>query len=267
MVDYMTKFDQGMIGVAAHSKRSPDKPALIINDAVITWSELERKTNALANALLQLGLSPGDRIAILFYNSFELLQAWSAAGKIAVTPIAMNYRFKEDELAYIINDSESKLLIYGHEFEEVIGAAKSKLTVPSLTYVCAGGSSSSGVLDLDELMKRADDSPPQVETGSHGVASGLAYTSGTTGRPKGVFKTSKNKLNSLLAYAYYFESAHDDIHLVAAPLYHGAPSSWASFSLILGNTLIIMPRFDAENFLHLIQVGDDKLERMGSRTG
>jgi len=253
MADYTSMFDSAMIGVASHAKRRPHEPALIMNDVVVTWSELDKKTNALGNALLQLGVCQGDRIAILFYNSPEILQAWSAAGKIGVTPVALNYRFKGDELSYIIKDSGAKVLLYGHEFEPVISDAKSKLTGLSVTYVCSGGSPSPGVLDLEELMKKADDAPPQIETDSRGVASSLIYTSGTTGRPKGAFKTSKNRLNNLLAYAHYFESTHDDIHLVAAPLYHAAPYGWAAFSLILGNPLIIMPRFDAENFLRLIQ--------------
>lgn len=253
MIDFTKKFDPERLGIATHARRSPDRPALIMNDVIVPYGELDRRTNALANALLQLGIEPGDRISILMHNSPEILQAWSAAGKIAVTPIALNYRFKEDELAYIVNDSECKLLIYGHEFEEVLGAAKPKLTVPSLTYICSGGSPSPGVLDLHEVIMRAADTPPQVETGSHGVASSLVYTSGTTGRPKGVFRKSKNRLNSLLGYAYNFESTYDDTHLVAGPLYHAAPYAWALFSLILGNTVVIMPRFDAEDFLRLIQ--------------
>ncbi len=253
MIDFTEKFDPERLGIATHARRSPDRPGLIMNDVTVTYKELDRRTNALANALLQLGIEPGDRISILMHNSPEILQAWSAAGKIAVTPIALNYRFKEDELAYIINDSESRLLIYGHEFEEVLGAAKPKLTVGSLTYICSGGSPSPGVPDLDELIRKAADTPPQVETGSHGVASSLVYTSGTTGRPKGVFRRSKNRLNSLLGYAYNFESTYDDTHLVAGPLYHAAPYAWALFSLILGNTVVIMTRFDAENFLRLIQ--------------
>jgi acyl-CoA synthetase (AMP-forming)/AMP-acid ligase II len=253
MIDFMAKFDPERIGIANHARRNPDRPALVMNDVTVTYKELDRRTNALANGLLERGIEPGDRISILMHNSPEILEAWGAVGKIAATPIALNYRFKEDELAYIINDSESKLLIYDHEFEEVVGAAKSKLTVPSLIYICPGGSPSSGVLDLDELIRKSSDTPPQVETGSHGVASSLVYTSGTTGRPKGVFKNSKNRLNTLLGYASIFESTYDDTHLVAGPLYHAAPYAWALFSLILGNTVVIMPRFDAENFLHLIQ--------------
>jgi long-chain acyl-CoA synthetase len=253
MTDYTSKFDSKMIGVASHAQQNPQKPALVMNNIVVTWRELDKKTNALGNTLLQLGVSPGDHIAMLFYNSPEILQVWSAAGKIGVTPVGLNYRFKQDELAYVINNSESKLLLYSYEFEEVISAVKSKINVPSLRYISFGGPTSSESLDIKKLLNKADDTPPQIDTGARGVASSLTYTSGTTGRPKGVFKTSKNRLNNLLGYAYYFESTYDDTHLVAAPLYHAAPYAWAAFSLILGNTLIIMPRFDSENFLSLIQ--------------
>lgn len=253
MIDFTKKFDPDRIGIATHAKRVPDRAALIMNDRVLTFEELDRRTNALANALLQLGIEPGDRISILMHNSPEIMQAWGAAGKAALIPIALNYRFKEDELAYIINDSESKALIYGQEFERVVNASRPKLTIPPLVYICLGGSSSPDVLDLDEMIRKAPDAPPQIETDSRGVAPSLVYTSGTTGRPKGVFKKSRNRLNTLLGYAYIFESTYDDTHLVAGPLYHAAPYAWAAYSLILGNTIVIMPRFDAQEFLRLIQ--------------
>ena len=253
MTDYVEKYDPERIGIPANAGRTPDRAALIMDDQVVTFEELESKTNALANAFLGLGIEPGDRISILLHNSPEILEAWSAAGKISVTPIALNYRFKEDELAYIINDSESRVLIYGHEFEQVVNATRAKLTVPPLVYICLGGSRVPGVLDLDEIIKGAPDTPPQVKSDASGVASSLIYTSGTTGRPKGVFRKSRTRLNSLLAYANLFETTHDDTHFVAGPLYHSAPYAWAVFSLILGNTVVIMPRFDAEEYLRLIQ--------------
>jgi len=252
MIDYLKQFDTERLGIATHARRHPDKPALIMGDAVITYRELDTDTNALANALLGLGIVPGDRIGVLFHNGPEILISWSAAGKIGATPIAVNYRFKADELSYIINDSESRLLIYGAEFEDTVCAAKPKLTNRSIKYVRPGGGSPE-TFDLDELTRNASDAAPEVETGSHGVASSLIYTSGTTGKPKGVVRSSKNRLNSLLGYAYNFESTYDDVHLVAGPLYHAAPYAWAAFSLILGNTVIIMPRFDAEAFLRLVE--------------
>jgi long-chain acyl-CoA synthetase len=253
MIDYTRKFDPDRIGIATHAKRTPERAALIMGDVAVTFEELDRRTNALANALLERDIRPGDRISILMHNSPEIMQAWGAAGKAGITPIALNYRFKAGELSYIINDSESKALIYESEFEEVVNEARPKLTVPQMTFICNGGSRSSDVLDIAEVIRSASDTPPKTETDPSGVASSLVYTSGTTGRPKGVFRKSKNRLNSLLGYAYIFETTHDDTHLVAGPLYHAAPYAWAAFSLILGNTVIIMPRFDPESFLGLVQ--------------
>ena len=253
IIDFTENFDMERIGLANQARINPDRPALIMNDEVITYLEFDRLTNALGNVLLGLGVEPGDRAAILFHNSPRIMAAWAAVGKIAAIPIALNYRFKEDELAYIINDSESKVLIYGHEFEGLVKAAKPKLTVPAMTFVRSGQAHSSQVPDLDELLGKSSAAPPEVETGAHGIASSLVYTSGTTGRPKGVFRSSRNRLNTLLGYAYNFESTYDDVHIVAGPLYHSAPYAWAAFSLILGNTVVIMPRFDAEEFLRLVQ--------------
>lgn len=250
-MDFTTKFDLERIGIAKNAERQPDKPALIMDDVKVTFGELDKVTNALAHAFLEIGIKPGDRIAMLFYNSPEILKIWTAAGKISVTPIALNYRFKADELAFIINDSQSRLLIYSAEFDEVVAAARPKFTDTALRFIRWGKNPPPGVLALGELIENAPKSPPEVQSEAHGVASSLIYTSGTTGRPKGVVRGIQNRLNSLLGYAYTFESTYDDTHLVAGPLYHSAPYAWAAFSLILGNTVVIMPGFDAENFLRL----------------
>jgi long-chain acyl-CoA synthetase len=253
MIDFVSKFDAERLGIPNHARNTPDKPALIMNEASISFGALERRTNSLANGLLHLGVAPGDRVAVLMHNSPELIEVWSAAGKIGVTPIAVNYRFKEDELAYIVNDSGSRALIFGQEFESVVMTARPKITAPARIYISSGDSSLAGVFDLADLFEKWPPTPPQIGMNFHGVSSGLIYTSGTTGRPKGVFKTSKSRLNTLLGYAHVFESTYDDTHLVAGPLYHSAPYAWAAFSLLLGNPLVIMPRFDAEDFLRLIE--------------
>ena len=251
-MDFTKMYDPNRVGIANHAKDQPDKPALIMNDRAVTFRQLHEDTNAFSNALLGLGVGPGDRISVLFHNSPEILKAWTAAGKISVTPIALNYRFRADELSYIINDSESKALIYGSEFEDVVREATSRFADPNVLLIRNGGPVPSGVLDFEEMIANASHEPPPAQSGTYGVASSLIYTSGTTGRPKGVVRGSKNRLNSLLGYAYTFETGYDDTHLVAGPLYHSAPYAWAAFSLILGNTVVIMPRFDAENFLRLI---------------
>jgi fatty-acyl-CoA synthase/long-chain acyl-CoA synthetase len=253
MINFIEKFDPERIGVANHAKATPDKAALVMGDIRVSYGQLHTSTNQLANSLLRIGIKPGDRIALMMHNSPEILRAWTAAGKIAATPIAMNYRFKADELAYIVNDSESRALIYGHDLAKVVAEAKPRLQVPDVRFVCSGDPPLPGDLNLENLLETGAVTPPEVQPATHAVASSLAYTSGTTGRPKGVVRSSKNRLNTLLGYAHTFESTYDDIHLAAGPLYHAAPFGWAAYSLILGNTVVIMPRFDAEDFLRLIE--------------
>ncbi|MBU2550864.1 MAG: AMP-binding protein [Proteobacteria bacterium] len=254
MINYVEKFDANRIGMANHAKNIPDRMALIMNDRSFTYLEFDKMTNSLANALINEGIAPGDRVAILMHNSPEIMACWAAVGKVAGTPIALNYRFREDELAYIVNDSESRALIYGEEFEDIVERAKPKLEVPSIIYIRQGGATpTDGTLKLETLIEQAPDNTPDTVTHAHQVASSLVYTSGTTGRPKGVFRNSSNRLNTLLSYAYNFESTYDDVHLVAGPLYHSAPYGWAAFSLMLGNTVVLMPRFDAEEFLRLTE--------------
>jgi long-chain acyl-CoA synthetase len=253
MIDFVSKFDMARLGIGNHARRKPDQPALIMNETVISYSLLDRQTNALANGLLGLGLGPGDRLAILMHNSQEIMMSWIAAGKIGTIPIALNFRFKEDELSYIINDSESRLLIYSQEFEAVVEAAKPKIKVPDMVYIRCGNPTDQGNSAFYGLINGNSDQLPKTGAETLAVASSLIYTSGTTGRPKGVLRNSRNRLNSLLGYAYLFESTYDDTHLVAGPLYHSAPYGWAAFSLILGNTVVIMTRFEAENFLALVE--------------
>lgn len=253
MLDFTARFDMTRLGIANHARLQPDRQAVIMGNALISYGELHARTNAMANGLLELGVKPGDRIAVLMYNSPEFIMAWTAAGKLAVTPVALNYRFKSDELAYIVNDSEASALIYGESFREVVRQARSKFDRSGIVSVCAGADPPPGEMTLDRLIRESAKDVPRVETGVHAVAPSLIYTSGTTGRPKGVVRSVKNRLNSLLGYAYTFESTYEDTHLVAGPLYHSAPFAWAAFSAVLGNTLVIMPRFDAEAFLRLIQ--------------
>lgn len=253
MIDFSLKFNADRIGINNHLRLIPEKPALIMGATTITFRELDRVTTALANGLLQCGIRSGDRISILMNNSPEIIQVCNATAKIGVTPIALNYRFKTDELAYIINDSESSALIYGHKFEEMVEATKSKFASPSLIYIHVGNARYAGILNLEDVIGSGRDLPPPLKQDAHGVSSALIYTSGTTGRPKGVFKTSKKRIHTLMGYAHTFESTYDDTHLVAGPLYHAAPYAWAAFSAMLGNTIVIMPRFDAQEFLFLVE--------------
>ncbi len=251
--NYINGIDSKKLGIANHAKRIPKRPAIIINDTVISYKNLERTGAILANSLMQLGAAPGSRISVLMPNCPETIYIWHACGKIFSTPVFINYRFKEDEVAHIVNDSKSKILIYDHQFEKVISGIKDKIKNPEQVYVCANGPARLETIEFNNLINTGIDSQPCVENSGYGMASSLIYTSGTTGRPKGVVRNSENRLNIMLLYAFITSWGFDDIHIVAGPLCHTAPLSFATCSFLFGNTVVIMPKFDTRNFLELIQ--------------
>ena len=252
MFDWTRAYDPQRVGVAKNAEREPARPAFIIGDTVISYGQLDLEINALANALLNLGMKPGDNIAALFHNSYEVYLVWAAAAKIKVTSLAVNFKLKESELAYILDDSDCKLLIYHDEFQKLVGMLQPLLTQAAPTLVCAGGGDVSSGYRLGALMAQYSTEPPPVQEASGMVPPTLAYTSGTTGKPKGVYRTGAKRLEYLLWQADLCGARYDDVHLVAGPLYHAAPFAWGAFSLLLGNKVIIMPRFDAETFLKLV---------------
>jgi acyl-CoA synthetase (AMP-forming)/AMP-acid ligase II len=251
--DWSKVFDPARIGIANNARRAPNRPACVVDAQTVTYAELDRDINALAHALQGLGLKPGDNIAALFHNGHKTFTAWGAAAKIKATSLALNYKLKENELAYILEDSQCKLLMYDDEFEPLIRLLEPKLTGIAPIKVCSGATPATGGYRFEELIVHCSAAPIQVGEPSGIIPPTLAYTSGTTGRPKGVYRHGGNRLAYLLLQAHLFGSGFDDVHLAAGPLYHAAPFGWSAFSLLLGNTVVIMPKFDAENFLQIVE--------------
>lgn len=251
--DYINNIDTEKLGIAKHAIRIPKQTAIISNDIAISYKELDRTGNILADSLLQLGAEPGSRISVLMSNCPEIIYIWHACGKIFTTPVFINYRFKEDEVAHIVNDSKSKVLIYDYQFENIVSGIKDKIKNHEIVYVCLNGPGQSDAVEFKNLIYSDIDNYPSINNSGYEMASSLIYTSGTTGRPKGVVRNSENRLNIMLLYAFITGWGFDDIHIVAGPLCHTAPLSFATCSFLFGNTVVIMPKFDAKNFLELIQ--------------
>ncbi len=252
MFDWTKVFDPERVGIAKTAGKTPDHTAFCVENDTVSYGRLEREINAVANAMLTLGMKPGDNIAALFHNSYEVYLVWAAAAKIKATSLAVNFKLKESELAYILDDSGCKLLIYHYDFQELIDSLRPMLTKAEPLMVHAGGEAVTDGHRLEELLSQNPTEPPPVQEVLGMVPPSLAYTSGTTGKPKGVYRTGTKRFEYLLWQADLCGARYDDVHLVAGPVYHAAPFAWGAFSLLLGNKVVIMPRFDAETFLKLV---------------
>jgi acyl-CoA synthetase (AMP-forming)/AMP-acid ligase II len=223
-----------------HAHQSPDAIALDDQLRTRTWAELEERSLRIAHLLREeLGLAPGEHAALLLANRVECIELCLGAllAGIWITPI--NSHLTAAEVRYVISDSGAKVLFCDVSHE----AVARKCTEARLVQV---GS------ELDEALGNAAATPLDLDgpAGSH-----MIYTSGTSGRPKGVKRSPPARLEE--AFAFYREMGEglgldgSGPHLVTGPLYHAAPLAYALWDLLNGAPLVIMPRWDASETLSL----------------
>jgi acyl-CoA synthetase (AMP-forming)/AMP-acid ligase II len=244
---------QDILTVYAGSQ--PDKLAVVDdkgdNDiAQVTYAELEAAANRLANALLALGARPGGKVIWCGPNSVPVVVVGSAARKIGAVAVPLNYRLTPEEARYVINHSDSEIAYvdadYAHLFDGLVDE------LPNLRHVIVyGGPARSGMLSSDDLTVAASDQPPDVGDVA-GTAGTMIYTSGTTGKPKGAIRHALDP-EAFAAFVTLIGFRPDDIYLTAGPLYHSGPGAFASIGLLFGQTIVVQRKFDAEDWLRLLE--------------
>ena len=236
----------------AHAATTPDKPAVIMagGERVVTYRELDDNSAALASVLHGLGLRKGDVVALLSDNAAECFEVYWACIRsgLYITPI--NRSLSADEVAYIVNDSEAKVLVVSAGLAELAASVRAHVEVVA---AFAFGGEVAGYASYEDALATAG---PRLEEQPRG--SDMMYSSGTTGRPKGVRQAMLpiqvdepgDPIAGLLGGA--FKVGPDDVYLQPAPIYHAAPLKWAGAVQALGGTVVMMKKYDAEQALALI---------------
>jgi acyl-CoA synthetase (AMP-forming)/AMP-acid ligase II len=241
-----------------HAGTQSDKLAIIGLERTLTYGQLRERSRALAKQLYGMGIRPGDHIAIMTYNLPEYAEINNSLTYLMAGPVMVGYRMMGPEIEYIVENSDAKMLFFYHEFADRIlpHRERYKNIIPD-GFVSFGGEPQEGALFLEDLMQN----PPEVDLEAipppEAVGSLMIYTSGTTGKPKGAarrsdFATKPGVMEYLFTTIDFLKFTKDEIHLVCCPLYHSAPTYFALVTFILGGTLIYQPRFEAMQFLELI---------------
>jgi acyl-CoA synthetase (AMP-forming)/AMP-acid ligase II len=231
-----------------HAAIRPNKLALICGEKTLTYAELNARANRVANALRSLGIQAGDRVAVMVHNSLEGLELVAGLSKLAAMHVPVNYRLREHEVAYVINDSEAKVVIAGPELIQVVELARTEMQDQPI-YIAIGGEAPGGWLQYEELLETNSEYPPAGESATLTVI----YTSGTTGNPKGAYRPIGVPTQDILRIIQTFELSETGVHLLAGPLYHSAPSFFTSVHILMGATVVVQPKFDAVEALKLIE--------------
>jgi long-chain acyl-CoA synthetase len=245
-------------GKYAHTQ--PDHPAVIMagSGETISYGALEARSNRLAHLLRARGLARLDHFSIFMENHPRYVECCAAGERAGYYYTCVNSYLTADELAYILNNSQSRVLITSQAKREVALAALPACPGIELTLIVDGpsgvGSDGKRVLNLEE----ATASFPATPIADEALGTAMLYSSGTTGRPKGIVRPLPDQppaqklpvFDFLLKLWQYRE---DMIYLSPAPLYHSAPQAAVNLTIGVGGTAVIMERFDAEHYLQLVQ--------------
>lgn len=223
----------------------PDHPAVICGDSVVTYRVFNERVNRAASALRRLGLAKGERVAILSPNRPELLEVLFATWKAGLAAVPMNFRLHRDEVRYILNHSEAKVLVHAGVYQNDLDRIAGDLAAPRVS-ICLDGLAgkerghSLTALDYRALLDSGD-AAEWVEPVDGDDLAWIFYTSGTTGRPKGAMLTHRILLlMALNTCADIYPFGHVDIGLHAAPLSHGS-GLYALPLIAKGGTNVILP--------------------------
>jgi acyl-CoA synthetase (AMP-forming)/AMP-acid ligase II len=232
-----------------HAQAHPDRPAVIDGERTMSWRAYHEARNRLAHALAELGLAAGEHVAIYSDNALEVLLASAAARALGLIAVPVNHRLTAEEVAYILDDADAVAAFVGDAFVPTLERVRTG--APRLRHVVLlGAERRPWAVPLDALLARGRPDPPATRPGLGGS---MIYTAGTTGRPKGARRRASDPAVVLPRLAALDCVAPDDVHLVAGPLYHSAPGGFAQFAHALGQTVVVMRRFDAEEALRAIE--------------
>ena len=216
--------------------RFPEREGVVFEEKRFTWKEVNSRINSLSNALLAFGLKKQDRVAILCGNCNQYLEFYMASAKAGMIGVPLNARFLGKELTYLLNDSGANTLFVDEEYLETVKGMSSELKDVK-NYIGIGDNHPFDY-DFEELIQQYPDHEPEVVVEEEDIYV-LAYTSGTTGRPKGAIITHKNGVAAGNIYVIEMRLTPFDRFMAVGPFYFGAAAGQRFPSLLRGCTLVI----------------------------
>ncbi|MYM61821.1 AMP-binding protein [Pseudomaricurvus sp. HS19] len=239
-----------------YASSHPQRPAFVIADKglQLSYAELEERSNKVAHLFRQHGLAPGDRAGVILKNTLDFPVIYWGAQRSGIILTLISTHLKPEEAAYILNDSHSRLLISDNSASEVLAVlASSELTPGVEAFYDAGEQPAPGTSSFHEALAPLPGTPIADQTAGYH----LLYSSGTTGRPKGIaHKFTPGPIENLSptdSSVRLYQAFDPLVTFTAGPVYHGAPLHTLLLTHRLGGTFVTLSKFDEEQTLKAIQ--------------
>ncbi|WP_423797945.1 class I adenylate-forming enzyme family protein [Neobacillus sp. SAB-20_R2A] len=229
----------------------PSKTGFIFEERRFSFEQFNQRINLTANALLDSGIQQGDRIAVLDQNSIEYFCLYFAVSKIGAILVPINFWYRPNEVAYVINDSKPKMLFVGVEYYENIKNFERELkTIQEI--IILSEKSTNQHRNFNEFVKSVKSDEPDVFV-SWEEPHLILYTSGTTGRPKGAILSQKRTIMDALSMSLSLRIKPSDRFISFFPPFHVGLWDYAKLFWISGATVVLMKKFDAGNVLETLE--------------
>jgi acyl-CoA synthetase (AMP-forming)/AMP-acid ligase II len=235
--------------IRLNAKRAGKEVAIVWHDVRLTYAALDLRTNAIANALTDMGVVKGDRVALLASNCHQFIEVHVACAKIGAILVPLNNLLKPTEISRLLNHAEVKVIFITSEFAKLIGSIKHE--IPELReFVSIGGGD--GVKDYENLLLSYPTSDPGINVDVNEVAY-IAYTSGTTGSAKGVMLTHNNIFSNAVNAAIGYQMPLGGIEVIPFPLFFTAVFNGHVIAhLFVGGRVVILDWFKPEPYIDTI---------------
>ena len=238
-----------------YAATAPDRPALIMGTSgeTVTYRELDERSNQLAHLLREAGLRRGDHIALFMENHPRYMEVIWAALRSGLYITAVNSHLTAPEVEYILGDCEAKALITSGAKAEVVGALQAGAVGPLAVRLMVDGATAGFEAYEDAVAKM-----PATRLDDESSGTTMLYSSGTTGRPKGVLRPLPEEVPSandarLAGLGTLYKYREGMVYLSPAPMYHAAPLAFSTSTQRFGGTVVMMERFDPADALRLIE--------------
>ncbi|MFC1966667.1 long-chain-fatty-acid--CoA ligase [Chloroflexota bacterium] len=228
----------------------PEKDAIVFEEKRYTFSQLNERVNRLGNALSNLGVQKGDRVAMLQVNTNQCVEVYFAVAKIGAIYVPLNFRARGNELVYMLNSSESSTVFMGERYVDLVNSIKPELN--SVKNFISLDSPHEGMLYYEDMIASspADEIFTEIDDNDTTI---LMYTAGTTGFPKGVMLPNNSFSVYVLENVTPADPTSKEGNILTVPMYHVAGIQAMMAAIYGGRTLVMERQFEPKEWMGLVQ--------------